>query len=60
MKALLRNQKRLELLAIPEVNDRSNFIKKVFSMDNLDRVGNFPVNSKLAIEGGIMAYLLHW
>ena len=57
--------KNLELLkSIPEVIDRSQFIKRVLTFSGKCSAVDFdciPVNKfKIALEGGIMTFLLHW
>lgn len=57
--------KNLELLkTIPEVIDRSQFINRVLNFSGKCPAMRFdciPVNKlKLALEGGIMTFLLHW
>ena len=51
------------LKSIPEVIDRSQFIQRVLclSIKSPSIAHSIPVNKlKLALEGGIMTYLLHW
>ena len=56
--------KNLELLkSIPEVIDRSQFIQRVLRLSGSSPAKTSPIHPnklKLALEGGIMTYLLHW
>ena len=60
MKAL-RQVKYAELLKIPEVFDRSNFLERVSRIRTPKSVVQLTnQNLRIAVEGGLLTYLLHW